>query len=152
MKAYEKRYSPRYSLTSALYWGERSASRPGRLTPKQRAPDSHWIGGWVGPRTVLDAVVKRNIPSPRRESNHGAPIVQPVAQRYTDWAIMALRRHFLLYKIRHGTGSWNARYVFMYTYYDKVGIHFTFVLYLWMRFHIVLQSHMPYAGFEPATA
>jgi hypothetical protein len=24
--------------------------------------------GWVGPRTVLDAVVKRKIPSPRRES------------------------------------------------------------------------------------
>jgi hypothetical protein len=26
------------------------------------------IGGWVGPRVVLDAVVKRKIPSPRRES------------------------------------------------------------------------------------
>jgi hypothetical protein len=29
-------------------------------------------------------------PSPRRESNPGTPIVQPVAQRYTDWAITAL--------------------------------------------------------------
>jgi hypothetical protein len=33
------------------------------------APRSHWIGGWVGPRAVMDAVVKRKIPSPRRELN-----------------------------------------------------------------------------------
>jgi hypothetical protein len=38
----------------------------------------------MGPRAVLDAVVKRNIPSPYRESNHRTPIIQPVAQRYTD--------------------------------------------------------------------
>jgi len=39
----------------------------------------------VGPRTVLDAVLKRKIPSPRRESKRRTtPIVQPVAQRYTD--------------------------------------------------------------------
>jgi sulfatase maturation enzyme AslB (radical SAM superfamily) len=45
---------------------------------------SHWIGGWVGPRAVLDAVMKRKIPSPRRESNPRTPIVQPITQRYTD--------------------------------------------------------------------
>jgi hypothetical protein len=38
----------------------------------------------VGARTVLDAVVKRKIPSPRRESNSKIPIVEPEAQRYTD--------------------------------------------------------------------
>jgi hypothetical protein len=27
----------------------------------QRAPGTHWIGGWVGPRTGLDFVEKRNI-------------------------------------------------------------------------------------------
>jgi hypothetical protein len=32
----------------------------------------------VGPRAVLDAVVKRKIPSPRRESNTRTPIVQHV--------------------------------------------------------------------------
>jgi hypothetical protein len=37
----------------------------------------------VGPRAVLDAVVKRKIPSPRRESNSRTLIVQPEAQRYT---------------------------------------------------------------------
>jgi hypothetical protein len=30
--------------------GEWSASRPGRFTPKERAPDTHWTGGWVGHR------------------------------------------------------------------------------------------------------
>jgi hypothetical protein len=54
------------------------------FTPSERAPGTRWIGGWVGPRAVLDAVVKRKIPSPLRESNPRAPIVQPVAQRYTD--------------------------------------------------------------------
>jgi hypothetical protein len=29
----------------------------------------------VGPRAVLDAVVKRKIPSPRRESNPRTPII-----------------------------------------------------------------------------
>jgi hypothetical protein len=30
----------------------------------------------------LDAVVKRKIPNPLRESNRRSPIVQPLAQRY----------------------------------------------------------------------
>jgi hypothetical protein len=71
---------PTHSLTSALDGGGWSASHLGRFTPRERAPPTHWIGGWVGPRAVLDAVVKRKIPSPRRESNHRTPIVQPVAQ------------------------------------------------------------------------
>jgi hypothetical protein len=36
-----------------------------------------------GSRAVLDAVKKRRIPSPRRESNTRTPIIQPVAQSYT---------------------------------------------------------------------
>jgi hypothetical protein len=71
-------------LTSAIDKGKWSASRPGRLTLRERADGTHWIGGWVGPRTVLDTVVKRKIPSPRRESNPRIPIIRPVAQRYTD--------------------------------------------------------------------
>jgi hypothetical protein len=56
-------------LTSSLGGGEWSASRPGRFTPTERAPCTHWIEGWVGPRAVLDAVVKRKIPSPRLTTN-----------------------------------------------------------------------------------
>jgi hypothetical protein len=29
--------------------------------PRQRAPGTYWIGGWVGLRTGLDVVEKRNI-------------------------------------------------------------------------------------------
>jgi hypothetical protein len=86
----EWRYSSTHSLTSALDGGEWSDSRPGGFTPRKRAAGAHWIGGWVGPRAVLDPVGKRKIPSSRRKSNPRTPIVQPVAQRYTDWAITAL--------------------------------------------------------------
>jgi hypothetical protein len=78
------RHSFTHSLTSALDGGEWSASRPGRFTPKERAPGTPWTGGWVGPRAVVDAVVKRRIPSLRRESKPRTPIVQSVAQSITD--------------------------------------------------------------------
>jgi len=43
----------------ALGGGEWSASCTGCFTPRERASSTHWIGGWVGPRDILDAVVKR---------------------------------------------------------------------------------------------
>jgi hypothetical protein len=46
-------------FTLALAGGEWSASRPGRFTPGERAPGTHWIGGWVDPRAGLDNVEKR---------------------------------------------------------------------------------------------
>jgi hypothetical protein len=46
-------------LTSALVGGEWSVSRPGRFTPAERAPDTHWIGSWMEPRASLDDVKKR---------------------------------------------------------------------------------------------
>jgi hypothetical protein len=49
-------------LTSALDESERSASRSGRFTPGESAPNIHWIGGWVDPRADLDAATKRKIP------------------------------------------------------------------------------------------
>jgi hypothetical protein len=60
----EWRYSSTHSLTSALDGGEWSASRPHCFTSRERDPGTHWIGGWVGPRAILDTVVKRKIPSP----------------------------------------------------------------------------------------
>jgi hypothetical protein len=83
----EWRYISTLSLTSALDGGEWSASRLGRFTPRERAPDTLWIWDWMGPRTVLDEIVKAKIPSPYRKSNPRTPIVQPVFQHYTDWAI-----------------------------------------------------------------
>jgi hypothetical protein len=46
-------------LTSALVGGKWSASRPGCFTPAERAPGTHWLGGWVDPRAGQDDVEKR---------------------------------------------------------------------------------------------
>jgi hypothetical protein len=86
----EWKYRSTHSLTSALDGGDWSASSSDHFNPRERVPGTHWIGGWVGPRVVLDVVVKRKIPNPHQESNPRIPIVQPVAQRYTDWATTAL--------------------------------------------------------------
>jgi hypothetical protein len=45
-------------LTSAIVGGKWSASRPDRFTPRERAPGTHRIGGWVGPRADLDDMEK----------------------------------------------------------------------------------------------
>jgi hypothetical protein len=58
-------------LTSALNGGEWSASRPCHFTPVDRALGTHWIRGWVGPTSGLDAMEKRKIFSPCRKSNPG---------------------------------------------------------------------------------
>jgi hypothetical protein len=65
----EWRYSSTYSLTSTLDGGKWSASCHGRFTPRERTPGTHWIGGWLGTRAGLDAMVKRKIPSPYQDSN-----------------------------------------------------------------------------------
>jgi hypothetical protein len=49
---------------------------PAALLPRERAPSTHWIGGWVSPRAILDTVVKRKIPSSHRELNPRTLIVQ----------------------------------------------------------------------------
>jgi hypothetical protein len=44
-------------LTSALDVSEWSGSRPGRFSSGERAPSTHWVGGWVDPdpvRTLWD--------------------------------------------------------------------------------------------------
>jgi hypothetical protein len=68
-----------HSLTSALDGGEWSTSHPSYFIPRERAPGTHWIGGWVGPRAILDTVVNRKIPSPHQELNPRTLIIQPIA-------------------------------------------------------------------------
>jgi hypothetical protein len=46
-------YRSTYFLTSAL------ASLTGHFIPGERAPGTHWIGGWVDERAALDEVKKR---------------------------------------------------------------------------------------------
>jgi hypothetical protein len=50
-------------LTSALVRDEWSASRPGPFNPRERDLSTHCIGGWVGTRAGVDAVVKRKFPA-----------------------------------------------------------------------------------------
>jgi len=57
--------------------GERSASRPGRFIPGQRATDTHLIQSWLDPRAGLEAVIRAN-PSPCPESNPGRQARCPV--------------------------------------------------------------------------
>jgi hypothetical protein len=77
MKAYwgVEVYSPTHSLTSVLGGGEWSASRP--WYPLDRLS---------GPGASLDAMVKRKIPSPCRDSNSDHPTRSPALYR---WAIPA---------------------------------------------------------------
>jgi hypothetical protein len=52
----EVKAPPFFSSTSER---DKSLSRSGRFTPEEGTPGSRWIGGWVGPRTGLEAVGKR---------------------------------------------------------------------------------------------
>jgi hypothetical protein len=74
-------------LTSALVGGEWSTSHPGCFTPKQRAPGTHCIGGWVGPRAGVDDVEKF-VAYP--DANSYPSVIQPVASRYTDYAVIII--------------------------------------------------------------
>ena len=70
-------------MISALRWGWVVSTTPWSLYPRV-SPDTHWTGGWLGTRVGLDGCGKSRLPpgfDPRT--------VQPVAGRYTDWAIPA---------------------------------------------------------------
>jgi hypothetical protein len=51
--------NPFSNVQCALVGGEWSTSRPGRFTPGERAPGTHWIGGWVDLRAGLDDMENR---------------------------------------------------------------------------------------------
>jgi len=58
-------------LTSALHWGEWSASRPGFFTLGGTANGTNWIGDWMRPRVGLDVVEFLSLPEiePRSSSS-----------------------------------------------------------------------------------
>jgi hypothetical protein len=73
-----------------------SASRPGRFNLRERARDTHWIGGWVGPRAGMDAVVKKKFPAAAGTGTRDHPARSP-ALYY--WAIPALDHREVVYEI-----------------------------------------------------
>jgi hypothetical protein len=50
-------------LTSVRDRSEWSLSPFGPFNTEEEVIDNHWIGGWMGPRTSLDALQKRKIPA-----------------------------------------------------------------------------------------
>jgi hypothetical protein len=61
-----------------------------------------------GPRAVLDAVVKRKIPSPRRESNPRTLIVQPVAYAILtelSWLFCISNKHHIIINVKYNSGT-----------------------------------------------
>jgi hypothetical protein len=46
-------------LTSALDGVEWSDSRPSRFSSEARALSTNWMGGWMGPRAVMDSMQER---------------------------------------------------------------------------------------------
>jgi len=42
--------------------------------PRERAPDTHWIGGWLGPRDGMDMVKTRKSHCPFWKTKPGYPV------------------------------------------------------------------------------
>jgi len=66
MKTWESGGKAPLILNIGTSGGEWLASRPDLFQPRGRAPDTHLIWDWVGPRACLDAAAKRKIPVPAR--------------------------------------------------------------------------------------
>jgi hypothetical protein len=80
MKAYWGSRGTAPSILTSVLGGEKwSVSRPGRFNPREIAPGTHWIGDWVGSRAGTDAVVRRKIPIPCRDSNLRSSSSKPSA-------------------------------------------------------------------------
>jgi hypothetical protein len=76
-------------LTSALVGGEWSATRPGRFTPGERAPGTHWIEGWWATEPVW-TTWRDEKSCPYWDSNSDPLGVRPVVSCYTNWTNPAL--------------------------------------------------------------
>jgi hypothetical protein len=57
---------------------------PQSLYPRRNCPGTHWIGGYMGPRSGLTLWIRKKSLAPTGDR---IPAVQPIARRYTDWAL-----------------------------------------------------------------
>jgi hypothetical protein len=69
---------------------------PATLLPSKYPQNTHFIGGWVGPRNGLDAVEWRKISL--APTGNQTPAVQPVARCYMGSAIL-VRKSQLLHSV-----------------------------------------------------
>jgi len=63
-----------------------------------RDPSIHWIGGWVGTRADLNAVVKRKYPCLCQESNPGLA-VRNLVTMLTEQPRVLLKHLYIYYSI-----------------------------------------------------
>jgi len=61
------------------------------LYPRER-PGTHYVGGWVGLRSGLDRYEKSRLPQ-----GFDPRTIQPVASRYTNYAILAPGKEYLTF-------------------------------------------------------
>jgi hypothetical protein len=82
-------------LNLCTRWGESSTLRPGRFTPWERTPGTHWMEGWAGPTAGLDAVAKwkKSQHLPGVEPRYFSPLPSHCA----DWATTAFQVFAILW-------------------------------------------------------
>jgi hypothetical protein len=83
-------------------WGWLVNFTPQPLYPRGNWFHTHWIKGWVGPRTGLDHVEIRKS-CPHRDSNFDPSAARLVASRYTDGAVLYTGRAL---KVESRNSSW----------------------------------------------
>jgi hypothetical protein len=55
--------------------------------PPRKSPGTHWIGGWVGPRSSLELQSKEKSFAP---AGNQTPTIQLIAHCYTDWGMQMI--------------------------------------------------------------
>jgi len=82
-------------LTSALAGYKWSASRPGCIAVRERAPFINWMVDWVGPRACPDDVAKKRDPRHCRESKpRSSSLVVILIEISRIWAESCVRMEF----------------------------------------------------------
>ena len=80
-------------------------SRPGRFTPGERAPGTHWIGVWTGPKAGLEPKNENLLSLPENETRflgHPARCLITTLRYQDDAHLLFVRRAV---RVRSG---WNA--------------------------------------------
>jgi hypothetical protein len=70
----ERKYSSYSFLTSALDGVSGQRHAPAAIYSRERTPDTHWTGGWVGLRPSLDTEARENVLCLCRGSKPDRPV------------------------------------------------------------------------------
>jgi hypothetical protein len=82
------------------------ASLTGSFTPRERSPGTHWIGGCLGPRAVLDAVVKKKFPAAARTRTPDHSARSPALYHWASPALSTSFKRTIVKQRDRDTSSW----------------------------------------------